>query len=281
MIDRIGKKVHRVTTELRAGESKRMLAISDVHFDSTKCDREMLFRHLDEAVEMDAYIFINGDFFDVMQGKYDPRRTYSDLRPEYKSINYLDDVVNDAYEKLLPYQNHILIFGQGNHETNITNRLSTSLLDRLVGLLNHDSDHKIQVGQYEGWIIMQFLTTATQMRTIKINYHHGLGGNAPRSKGILQADIDRMNNPDADIILQGHTHQKWHLPCTVERLNRDYVLNDSTVHRIQTGSYKKKSEEGFGWATEKGFSKPRLGGWWIEFACVTQRHFEVRVIEAQ
>ncbi len=83
------------------------------------------------AVAKDAAVFCFGDWFDLMQGMYDPRRSYSGLRPEYKSITYLDDVINDSIEFLQPYADRWLFMGRGNHETNIEKRLSTSPIDRL------------------------------------------------------------------------------------------------------------------------------------------------------
>ena len=41
-------------------------------------------------------------------------------------------------------------------------------------------------------------------RRFNIHYHHGYGGGAKRSKGILGADIDQKDFPDADIIVRGH-----------------------------------------------------------------------------
>jgi len=54
-----------------------------------------------------------GDMFDVMQGRYDPRRSYDDLRPEYKTSTYLDDIVKDAADFFKPYAKNFLMIGRG------------------------------------------------------------------------------------------------------------------------------------------------------------------------
>ena len=150
-INQISRTVHEVKVE-RAPQ--RMLFISDVHYDAMKCDRAMLKRHLDEAKATDSPVFIFGDWFDLMQGKWDPRGTYSDLRPEYKSITYLDDVIEDAAEFLTKYKDVIRFFGRGNHETSIEKRMHTSPLDRVAYIVNKNGGN-IQVAGYSGWLWMQ------------------------------------------------------------------------------------------------------------------------------
>jgi UDP-2,3-diacylglucosamine pyrophosphatase LpxH len=54
-------------------KSARFLLISDVHWDAIDCDRRLLKKHLDEAVATDSMVLINGDLFDLMQGRNDRR----------------------------------------------------------------------------------------------------------------------------------------------------------------------------------------------------------------
>jgi len=56
-------------------EPKKVLLISDAHWDNPKCDRDLLRDHLEKAKEIGADILLNGDTFCMMGGKYDPRRT--------------------------------------------------------------------------------------------------------------------------------------------------------------------------------------------------------------
>ena len=233
---------------------QRFLFISDVHFDSVKCDRQLLTKHLDEALATNAGVLVFGDWFDLMQGMYDPRRSYSGLRPEYKSITYLDDVINDSVDYLKKYKDIMLFFGRGNHETNIEKRLSTSPLDRLVQGLGAGI-----AGSYAGWIRIR---TGDDYSTM-LHFHHGYGGAAPRSKGVLNVDLDQKEVSDADIIVSGHTHQKWHVPISRERISNKMHLYVDTCHHLKLGSYK-KLDRFAGWEVEKGFSQPRLGGWWLE-----------------
>ena len=251
------------------------LLLSDVHFDSTKCDRDMLKGHLDKALALKASVYIFGDWFDLMQGMYDPRRSYSSLRPEYKSITYLDDVINDAVEFLDPYKEVLAMVGRGNHETNIEKRLSTSPIDRLVGALGGG----IMAGPYSGWVQLVYSRNANNhggRHQRMLHFHHGYGGNAPRSKGVLNVDLDQKEWPDADVIVSGHTHQKWHVPMSVERITDRLKTYEDTVHHLKLGSYK-KLDRFAGWEVEKGFQQPRLGGWWMDAELRRTKHDGVDV----
>jgi len=98
MITKHTRNHYTVTTpEIESAEKQYVLILSDVHYDSTKCDRQMLTRHLDKAKERGAKVFLNGDFLDLMGGKYDPRNTLpGGLRPEYRGQDYFDLVTEDA-----------------------------------------------------------------------------------------------------------------------------------------------------------------------------------------
>ena len=260
MFTQISRTVHVFKSKIAAKQPFHVLQISDVHYDSVKCDRELLTKHLKQAEKLGALVFINGDLFDLMGGKYDPRSSYSDIRPEYKHINYLDAVIKDAAEYFSKFKVNYFI-GRGNHETNISKLLHTDPTDRLAELLRHNGI-TVATGGYSGWFVYKFEQHNKRFSFIQ-HYHHGSGGNAPRSKGILSADIDQKKFPDADIITRGHDHQKWHLPTTVQRLSHNYEPQDKTVHHVRTGSYKMLGDGFAGWAVEKGFDRPRLGGWWM------------------
>jgi len=259
------KFINRTTFRVECESHDKFLFVSDVHFDSMKCDREMLTRHFDQAKKDKAKIFVFGDWFDLMQGKYDPRGNYSDLRPEYKSITYLDDVIEDSARYLAQYKEEIVFIGRGNHETSIEKRLHTSPLDRLAAIHNYNGGN-VMIGGYSGWLIFNLMRSGKAAGQSKVHFHHGYGGNAPRSKGVLGVDIDQMQFPDANVIVRGHTHQKWHVPVVVDRINEKGTCYQQRIHHIRTGSYKKLGDRFAGWAVEKNFNTPTLGGWWLEIA---------------
>lgn len=241
-------------------DEKAIYLLSDIHFDSVKCDRRLFFKHLDMAKEEGASVFILGDLYDLMNMRFDPRGNYDSLRTELKKMAYIDEVIKDCTSKLEPYKDVIKLIGQGNHETNITKRHGVDVIQRTVGVLN-DKGGQIVAGYYAGWVILKCDWQGKgKRRSYPLHYHHGYGGSAKRSKGVLNVDIDMKDYPQASIIARGHTHQKWYHPVMRDVLTAQFQHAQETVHVVQTGSYKKK-DRSIGWEVEKGFSTPRLGGW--------------------
>lgn len=263
------KRLERTVYDIAVDNGQKFLFLSDVHFDAMKCDRALLRRHLKQAMTDNAIVLVFGDWFDLMQGKWDPRGSYSDLRPEYKVHTYLDNVVDDSALFLADYP-CVKFISRGNHETNVEKRMHTSPLDRLAAL----TPHRPMVAGYSGFIRVRINFGGKPKFSSWLHFHHGFGGSAPRSKGVLAVDLDQMQFPDADLIIRGHTHQKWHVPMTVDRITERGRRHQKTTHHLRTGSYKLLGDRFGGWATEKGFNTPRLGGWWA--ACYKTQTGSVR-----
>lgn len=240
------------------------LLTSDRHFDNPASDQALQLRHLDQAKERNAKVIDIGDFFCAMQGKYDPRGTKSDVRPEHNRDDYLDALVESALAMFLPYSSLFLLIGKGNHELALLKRLETDLTKRLVSGLNATGAN-IELGGYRGWIRLLF-RCGTFVQTINIYYTHGANSNAPVTKGILQTGRRSVFLPDADIILSGHIHESWCFPLYRARLSqKDREYMDKQLH-IQLPTYK---DEFFG--KQSNFhhinSRPPkpIGGWWLKF----------------
>jgi UDP-2,3-diacylglucosamine pyrophosphatase LpxH len=95
---------------------QNLFLMSDIHFDSIYCEDKLLTRDLDLAKKEGKWIIINGDWFDAMQGRKDPRGRLDELRPELKTEKYFDVLVDTTVQYLEPYQENILLFAYGNHE---------------------------------------------------------------------------------------------------------------------------------------------------------------------
>ena len=127
---------HRFDIDVNSRDKVWLFNTSDWHFDNPKCNRELLFKHLDEALEKNALITVTGDLLCLMQGRYDPRRNKSAIRPEHNKDNYLDLVIKDTAEKLRKYAKNIILITKGNHETSVSLRMETDITTRLVERLN-------------------------------------------------------------------------------------------------------------------------------------------------
>jgi predicted phosphodiesterase len=229
-----------------------LLLTSDVHYDSVHCNRALYKKHLEEAKRREAYIIDAGDFFDAMQGRYDNRRSYSDIRPEYLGERYYDLIVDDAAKFLNPYADRFLIFGQGNHENAVRKHASTDLNSRMVGKLR-DNGSRCVSGGYGGWVILYFGDNNTRS-SFRIKYFHGSGGDAPASKGTIQTSREAVYLPDADIVHNGHSHNEYTLPLKRERIGSKGTLRFDIVHFVRTPGYKDEYGDGSG-----GFEVERGG----------------------
>jgi hypothetical protein len=248
------------------GKEAKLLLISDVHYDSKDCHRDLLKSHMKEA----DYILCFGDWFDVMGCYKDPRSKGQDVRPEYLSQSkaYLDLIVEDAYNFLLPFKDKLLFMGSGNHESAIVKHRDTDILNTLCFLLRTAGSPVVK-GGYSGYINFSLKPHTTSEKTVNklLAYHHGYGGNAPRSKGILRSQMDALNWSDADIIVSGHDHNKLHDFNVVYKRNIfSGKIDHITKDWIKLGNYKRNDQNpGIGgWAVEKGFMPKPIGGYFCE-----------------
>ena len=199
------------------GWEKYIMLVSDQHHDSPFCNRKLEKAHLDKAIQRDALIFMGGDTFDAMQGKYDPRANYDHLDPYLKVDNYFDAVVeyNAAFYK--PYAKNIVMVGNGNHESKVLQHHNISLIDRLAADLNREGG-TIHVGGYGGWIRFMF-SICNRNSSINVKYFHGAGAESPVTRGAMQTARQAVYLPDADIVWNGHNHQDYVIAIPRERLS--------------------------------------------------------------
>jgi hypothetical protein len=245
---------------------KKVLLISDIHWDNPHCNRDLLKKHLDQALAIEADILFNGDTFCLMQGAYDPRKSKNDIRPEHNKTNYLDAVINDAIEWFSPYAHLIKVIGYGNHETNILKRAETDVIDRFVFGLNSKNGTSVEVGGYGGWIVYNFRRAEMGgMAAYKIKYMHGFGGGGPVTRGVIQ--FNRMSTfvEGADMVWMGHVHEDHELTYTIESLNTQNRVKLKDILMVRTSTYKEEYNEGKGgWHTERGSAPKCTGGRWLE-----------------
>lgn len=258
---------------ITTGRYLPLLIVSDVHYDSPQCDKKSLKKNFDEIKEKGGKIIVVGDWFDVMGCDRDPRTKPADIDPKYyrKDKQYLDAVVEDSAEFLMNYRDEIMFMGYGNHETKIMERRDTDPLARIVSMLNMGGAN-VQIGAYAGWIKIRMKDGQKKSKSFNIRYHHGYGGGAKRSKGILNAQIDAMAHPDAHLIVSGHDHNKIYDPSNVrQRVTDTGKIYEDTIHWLKTGSYKMHKRT-FGYETQGGMTYTRMGGWFVDLTMNRFRH---------
>lgn len=234
---------------------------SDVHFDSIYCNRALYFAHLERAKQEHALILDGGDFFDAMQGRFDPRRSMDELRPEYRREDYYDFVINDAAEKLKPYAEQFFAFGTGNHEIAVRKNAGTDMTERLVALLRQNGSPVVRMG-FKGWVrFMLMKNSGPPAGSLRLRFSHSGGGsNAPVTRGVIDTNREAVYLPDADIVWNGHNHQGWIIPIARERLSNKGMPYTDTVWFVRTPGYKADYlVDDLGYAAQKACGPTPLG----------------------
>lgn len=263
------RNVHFIKHQLKSTKEEDsfwVLLSFDRHHDNPKSNNVMEKRHLELARKRNAIIIDGGDLFCAMQGKYDKRSDKGDLKAEHKSGNYLDRLVDTAADFYGPYADLFAIMAPGNHETAISKRHETNLTERLVQTLNDRHKSNIKVGGFSGWIKFQ-IGVFSQSLAVNLWYHHGYGGDAPVTKGVIQTNRQAVYLPDAHIVATGHTHNEWQFPIPRIRLtNKGKIYHDEQLH-LKVPSYKEEYVDGFGgWHIERGGPPKPTGAVWLRLS---------------
>jgi hypothetical protein len=253
----------------RCGESFPYLLMSDLHFGAAWCDRALIRSDLQWARKHNARIRIAGDVWDLILPKDRKRFVPSCLDPELRGKdNILNAALDLACRELGPYADLIEMIGCGNHETAITKHHGADMVALLIDRLSTPK-HQIHHGGYTGAIVQHFRRKDGGGCRWVVWYHHGKGGAAPVSKGMI--DFNRFSTyvRDADVLWCGHKHHRW-VEDTSE-LRVPLTGNDFEIYprkHIMTGAYDRGNhpqhdDDGnyvSDFATEGGFAPAGRGG---------------------
>lgn len=254
----------RVDVKNEKGQDFLFFASSDLHIDSVYCNRELLLADLQEMVRRRAMGLFFGDIFDAMQGRFDPRRSMAELRPEYRREDYYDFVIRDVGEVLSPYGKNIAMMSDGNHELSVLKNANTNLADRLVERLNNAHGANIRHGAYGGWVRIMITRDGNPVGSVKVKFFHGAGAEAPVTRGVIQTNRQAVYLPDANVVVNGHNHNAYWVPITRERISDKGKVFFDTQQHIRTPGYKQCYGDGTtGWDVTRGGVPKPMGGCWI------------------
>lgn len=277
VIQEADPNVHTIHFTYSGELDQRMLLIADLHYDNPKCKRELLHYHLEQALQYNSPILVNGDLLCLMQGKYDPRKSMTGLRPEHRKEDYLGAVVETTAKDFTPYAHLFAVIGYGNHETNIRNRQGVDVIKWLCRTMREDSKAAWPYpGGYRGWVNVRFEHSSGGRRELKkIHYFHGTGGGGAVTKGIIRTARDGAMVDGADVHVYGHVHEFWNAKIPKLRLTGSRRAEHFMQRHIQLGTYKEEIGSGAeGWANEKGMPPKPLGGYWLRF---TRRNGKLKI----
>jgi len=258
---KIAKNIHRINL----GQNGKLAVLSDLHWDNPKCDLSKLKKHLDYCKENEIPVFVNGDFFCLMQGKGDRRGNKSDIRPEHNNAKYLDSIVETAVEWFSPYAEILTVIGYGNHETAIIKHQETDILQRFVDLLNYKCKSNVFAGGYGGWVILETYHYKTRL-VKKMKYFHGSGGGGVVTRGEINLTRALEMHESFDVYCLGHIHENKATDIIRESFDyragsNQYIQEHKHIHMMVTGTYKEEFGDGSsGWHVERNAPPKYIGG---------------------
>jgi UDP-2,3-diacylglucosamine pyrophosphatase LpxH len=237
---------------------------SDLHWDSPHCDRAAWERVVRMAVANNWGIMVFGDALDLMEGRYDPRRSRNGVRPEFDHAEYLDAVIDGFadWHMNLGCQGNLFLLSRGNHEESVRKNLDSDPIARVCAIMNRVGERKVFAGGYGGWVRFRCLLRNSHYG-LTLRYHHGAGGAPLMSGGVLMTRRHAAVQPDADVVCMGHVHKRWIMSIARERLEA-YRKNVKVVKDTQwhccTGGFKDDYGDGAdGWAVSKDMPPNDIG----------------------
>jgi hypothetical protein len=245
---------------ISADWTQRYLLLADVHFDSPHSNRRLLRSLLQQAQETGAGVFCFGDFYDAMQGRDDRRGSKTDLMPAYKSGDYINRLVDDAADFLMPYAKNVVFLSMGNHETAILHHLEVDILLLLAGRLG------VPKMGYAGFVRFLFSRSAGNAGATRrvMYFHHGAGGGGEVTKGVIQSQR-RQAKVVADIYVSGHIHESYALWTERTELSAAGTVMTPDLLHVCIPSMKNEYELEGGYHIEKDRPPKPIGAYWLEF----------------
>lgn len=272
----LSENVHQINfdTDYRKDDWEQWILLSgDRHWDNAHSDWKLQRRHLEEAKKRNAPVIDVGDFFCLMQGRYDKRKSAGGLRPEHQGDDYFDSVPNTAVDFFAPYADQFAVIGYGNHERSIYKHHQTDVLQRFVYRLNKETGSNVFAGGYGGYVKLCFRVPGAKrtMVTKNLKYFHGAGGGAEMTFGTLKVKRRASIWPDADIVVSGHVHNRFTVTLARERMTaQGRIYLDDQLH-VQVGGCKEEYGAGSkGWHVEREAPPKPLGGYWLRLSSVRE-----------
>jgi hypothetical protein len=258
--------VYRLDVQLeRAGQTRPILLLADIHWDSAHCRLDLLAKTMAKAVKDGSPIIISGDFFDAMQGKWDHRSSTDAMRPEHRTGAYLDSLVSTAAKWLEPYAKNIALISYGNHETSIKKKHEVDLLQRLCQELRRQGS-SVECGPYTGFVqVSSRFKNTRQSESFVIHYHHGAGGGGEVTRGLIDHSRTR-GMYRADVYFSGHIHRRNQDENIVTTVTPCGLLKKRKELFLRASCWKDESTDG--WHVQQGRAARPIGGWWLNLEMV-------------
>ena len=197
--------------------------IGDPHLEEPSHARARFLSDMQRASDAGDIIWIMGDIWsailagDMKRSTGAHRNAKLNAEDESTVDDYVNDMIEGTAELLKPFANNIEVIMVGNHETAVLKHHQNDMVRGLIRELNHHKTRgvfesaRIQHGGYMCWLQLLFVYTSGDppKRTGSVSqkgyFHHGGGGAAPVTKGMIDgARIKAGNWFDFGVV--GHKH---------------------------------------------------------------------------
>jgi len=252
-------KAHTYDVPANQGDEISVCLMSDVHFGAATCDVGRWQSDLRKAKARGSLIYILGDIFDALVPSDTKRFRNEANDSEYRVNDLLDVVIDDCADILWSVREQIVLCLRGNHEDTIIQRCHTDMVRRLCEKLS-DKKHAVHYGGIGCSHVLRMTDDGGKSCQCRMALHHGAGGNAPVSKGVMQ--FSRMKLDGYDIIAHGHTHNLTVTPDVRQSINGHGTVEHRTRYDISTGGYLNQSL-GESYATRKNLQQSPIGCAWV------------------
>lgn len=171
------------------------------------------------------------------------KTTTAEIKKWGDSVKKIKNPFEKIYCLTMPQSNFVCrrngrIMITGNCES-VLKYNGIDLIQMLVLMLNAESNHKIQYGNYANFLRFSWTKGTRALAHYDIFAHHGAGGSAPQTKGMLDfAALAKGVN--ADLIWLGHKHNAlvdYSAPIMYVDNNGKVILKNRQL--IETPSYQK------------------------------------------
>lgn len=256
-------KAHSTTVWREKSESVSVCLMSDVHFGSSTCDVGAWQADLRKAKAQGSLIYILGDIFDAVVPTDSKRFRSGANDTEYRVDSMLDAVIDDCADILHSVRRQVVLCLRGNHEDNIIQRCHTDMVRRLCERIS-DEEHTVHYGGIGCSHVLRIVDGGGKYCLCRMALHHGAGGSAPVSKGVMQ--FSRVKLDGYDIVAHGHTHNLTVTPDVRQSIAAGGTVTHRKRYDISTGGY---LNQGLGesYATRKNLPQTPVGCAWVTVCC--------------
>lgn len=285
---------HTVTFDTSKGRTRYLFLCSDLHLDASDFDEKAFKRDFDAAAKIGARISINGDVADAILPR-DMKRFHPAVYEKSGRDGVLNEISEMTFEHLRPYVDLFDVISPGNHEDAVIKHHHYDILRSVITLLNRERDASLQPihqGDYRGFQRYKLTISGGgadgTTRQWTIFRHHGQGGAAPVTKGMIDFNRLRQLAEGVDLYWIGHKHNKIHDRDAGSPLymGPHGKLRQRKVQAIMTGTYHKTHIETdpdtygnnvhFG---ERGYSLNSQGGLFVALKMDNYANVECDITE--